>query len=310
MIDGFFAQLFFDFARFAENRQFVAALFAVVEIGVVERALGLQLAQKHVLFVGFGEGGVIFEAGMAKKLGHHIGVFAAVLAQIERHQEKAAQRSRADKVAQARIGQQLAAVFAQGLLQDFQIGDEFIGIGIRLKRAEAAAQGEAEVVRFADQAGHNISNGAAVGLFFMGDFGVGRLCREREHGRVNIDAAHRERQIVKQFAQLAAVVVKHGVGMAGEGVAQGGGRHKRVAVAIAAYPAADLQQLGHLDAGPGGLELVFHAAVKFGQRFKKAERENRHAVVDFAVDGDFEMAGFAGLPQGQQRGVDFAFQFG
>ena len=61
--------------------------------------------------------------------------------------------------------------------------DEFIGIGIRLKRAEAAAQGEAEVVRFADQAGHNISNGAAVGLFFMGDFGVGRLCREREHGQ-------------------------------------------------------------------------------------------------------------------------------
>ena len=166
------------------------------------------------------------------------------------------------------------------------------------------------MVRFADQAGHNISNGAAVGFFFVGDFGVGRLRGEREHGRVDIDAAHRERQVVKQFAQLAAVVVEHGVGMAGEGVAQGGGRHKRVAVAVAAYPAADLQQLGHFDAGPGGLELVFHAAVKFGQRFKKAERENRHAVVDFAVDGDFEMAGFAGLPQGQQRGVDFAFQFG
>jgi hypothetical protein len=58
---------------------------------------------------------------------------------------------------------------------------------------------------------------------------------------------------VKQFAQLAAVVVEHGVGMAGEGVAQGVGRHKRVAVAVAAYPAADVQQLGHLDAGPGGL---------------------------------------------------------
>lgn len=57
--------------------------------------------------------------------------------------------------------------------------------------------------------------------------------------------------------------------MAAEGKAQGFARNKRIAVAVAADPAADFKDIRNADIGIGRLKVVFHLAVEFGQGFKK-----------------------------------------
>ena len=84
--------------------------------------------------------------------------------------------------------------------------------------------------------------------------------------------------------------------MSSERKTQGFGRNERVAVAVAADPAADFKDIWNADAGIGRLKITFHCAVEFGQGFEKAHREDGHAVVDFVVDAEFVVARFAGLP--------------
>ena len=96
--------------------------------------------------------------------------------------------------------------------------------------------------------------------------------------------------------------------MAAESETQGFGRYERIAVAVAAYPAADFQDVGYINIRIGRLKLAFHAAVEFGQRLEETHRKDGHAVVDFIVDADFVVARFAGLPQAEQHGVDFTAQ--
>ena len=72
--------------------------------------------------------------------------------------------------------------------------------------------------------------------------------------------------------------------MAAESETQGFGGYEWIAVAVAAYPAADFQDVGDDDVGLGRLKLAFHTAIKFRQRLKKAHREDGYAVVDFVVN--------------------------
>ena len=98
--------------------------------------------------------------------------------------------------------------------------------------------------------------------------------------------------------------------MTAEGKAQGFGRNERIAVAVAADPAADFQDIGNVHIGICRLKVAFHITVELGQGFEKAHREDGHAVVDFVVDAEFVVARFAGLPQAQQDSVDFTAQRG
>ena len=96
--------------------------------------------------------------------------------------------------------------------------------------------------------------------------------------------------------------------MSSERKTQGFGRNERVAVAVAADPAADFKDIWNADAGIGRLKITFHCAVEFGQGFKEAHWEDGYTVVDLVVDAEFVAARFAGLPQAQKHGVDFAAQ--
>ena len=96
--------------------------------------------------------------------------------------------------------------------------------------------------------------------------------------------------------------------MPSERKTQGFGRNKRVAIAVAADPAADFEDIRNADAGIGRLKIAFHCAVELGQGFKEAHWEDGYTVVDFIVDAEFVAARFTGLPQAQKDGVDFSAQ--
>ena len=91
-------------------------------------------------------------------------------------------------------------------------------------------------------------------------------------------------------------------------MAQGVGRHKGITVAVAANPAANVQQVGQMGAGIGCLKLGGHFAVYAGDGAEKAERKIAYAIADFIGHGDFEVAGFVGLPQRPQHSLYLALQ--
>ena len=111
--------------------------------------------------------------------------------------------------------------------------------GVRHHEAEFAAHTQAERAGFAHHARHDVGDGAAVRFFGAGDFFVGRFVRQRHHVVVDFDAADGKRQFAVEFVEFAAVKAEHRVGMAAESETQGLGGDKRIAVAVAAYPAAD-----------------------------------------------------------------------
>ena len=181
MRDGIFAKRFLDFSRFVENRQLALRFFAVCDKRRVKRALVLQFAQQHGLFFVFRQPQIIFQIGSLKQLGDHIGVFFRVLAQIQRHQMKAAHRNGADDVSNAPVCQRFTAVVAQRILQRAQIAQKFRRIGIRLAHAETAAQRRAQLMRLAHHPRHHISHRAAIRLFLPRHFGIRRFGRQHQH---------------------------------------------------------------------------------------------------------------------------------
>ena len=66
---------------------------------------------------------------------------------------------------------------------------------------------------------------------------------------VDFDAADGERQFAVKFVEFAAIETEHCVGMSSERKTQGFGRNERVAVAVAADPAADFEDIRNVDAG-------------------------------------------------------------
>ena len=144
LCNGIFAKFVFDFARFVENRQFVAGMVAVCDERAVQRTLMAQFAQQGGLFLLFVQAVVVFQACVLEKLGNHIGVFACVLAQVERHHVEAEHGYAADNVGQTAFCQQLAAVFVERALQFFQVVEELFNRGIRLEEAEFAAHAQTE----------------------------------------------------------------------------------------------------------------------------------------------------------------------
>ncbi len=213
---GIFAKFVFDFARFVENCQFVAGMVAVCDERAVQRTLMAQFSQQDGLFLFFVQAVVVFQACVLEKLGNHIGVFACVLAQVERHHVEAEHGHGTDEVCQTAFGKQAAAVVDKGTLQFFQIIEKFLCRSIRLEKAEFAAHAQTERARFAHSARHDVSNGAAVGFFRAGKFFVRREGCQCHYVVVDFDAADGERQFAVKFVEFATVKTEHGIGVAAE----------------------------------------------------------------------------------------------
>ena len=103
-------------------------------------------------------------------------------------------------------------------------------------------------------------------------------------------------------------MMKRRIGVITKRIAQSLRRHKRIAIPIAANPAANFQHIGDANLRIGSLKMLFHVAVHARQRLEKAARENVYPVLDFALHAQFEMPRFAGLPQGQQHNIHLALQ--
>ena len=116
MCNGIFTEFVFDFARFVENCQFVTGMVAVCDERAVQWTLMAQFTQQGGLFLLFIQVVIVFQACVLEKLGNHIGVFACVLAQVERHHVEAEHGYAADNVGQTAFCQQLAAVFMERAL--------------------------------------------------------------------------------------------------------------------------------------------------------------------------------------------------
>ena len=55
--------------------------------------------------------------------------------------------------------------------------------------------------------------------------------------------------------------MEHRIGMLGKRMAQGGSGHKRIAVAVATDPTADVQKIGQLQIGIRVRQLFLHCAI-------------------------------------------------
>ncbi|MNS92525.1 hypothetical protein D3C72_1266670 [compost metagenome] len=95
-----------------------------------------------------------------------------------------------------------------------------------------------------------------------------------------------------------------------QGAAQDVGRDKRVAVAVAAYPAADLHEIGQFRIFPTGIALGQHGfqrGIQFRQFAQNRVVVKRQAIGHFIHDGQLARAQQTRLPQGDDAAAQRFF---
>ena len=105
---------------------------------------------------------------------------------------------------------------------------------------------------------------------------------------------------------LVEIVRDHQAGAAGEGVFEGLGIDERIAVAVAADPAADTKNGFHfrpLRRWQQPRQRLFHVFIEAGQFAQEGVAEKRLAVLDFVDDAQAGQTQHAGLPQGEDPGA-------
>jgi len=157
----------------------------------------------------------------------------------------------------------------------------------------------------------------AVG-FFLAAFGfIARRCRRGERGQLRRNG-HEPRghgELARHFQTLLVVIVEHHARLARGGIAQHIAGHKGVAVAVAADPAAHLNEIRQFNRlAEFFAQARFQVEIQARQFAQESTAEIGDAVFDFIAHCQLEAADFARLPQGQDfagEGFDvFRFFFG
>ena len=272
-----------------------------------------QFGEEPGALAGFVQRVVTGLAGAGKQFGHGGAVEVGMLALVQRHQEEAEHADRAPQFAQAAPGQQRTAVGVERAGDGAQVGAQLVpvAVGCRLGMAKARVERNVALAGGGGQPCQQGGDGAAVGFFFAADGGIGRAVAQCLHGRADLHPAVGQRQFAVEAFEFVVVMGKGDFGLARQGVAQQVGVDERVAVAVAADPAADAVKVGDFDAGAeGGGDVVFQPAVQGRQGIKEGQRVIGDAVFDFVLDRQLEGADVGRLPERQQYPLELGRQGG
>ena len=118
-----------------EDVEFAAGLFAVVDVGGIERARSGDFCGQHGNPLNFGQGLVVgTAAGLGQQFGDAAGVDVGILPQIDRRQVEAENLHPAHQPAKSPAGQCGAAVQFQRVGEDLEVGTQClrcrVGLGV------------------------------------------------------------------------------------------------------------------------------------------------------------------------------------
>lgn len=216
-----------------------------------------------------------------------------VLAHVQGRQVEAEAVDGPDQVRQGALGEHLAVLGDQAVLQHLQIGLQLVGA-----RIGRAAEGR-HAGRAAGQAGigrrqPRIDAGerSAIGLVGPVQRGVGGTIGQGLQLRRGLGQAGGDRKLGAQVVDARQVTVQGRARLTGEGVAHDVGGDKGVSVAVAPHPGADAQEArqlspGHQPAPPG---------VDLGQFGQEAPLEIGDSVLDLVCDPQLHAAQQPGAP--------------
>ncbi|SOT40155.1 hypothetical protein F01_260221 [Burkholderia cenocepacia] len=314
-----------DLARLLEHAQLALRERRVFEVRRAQRARIGERGEQHAQLVFLRERRIVgLDAGAREQFGDHRLVDVGTLAQVDAREMEAEHFGRAHERREARRGERRAVVLVERRGQHLEIGDERFGVLVwnrthgRRAAARAAHRHRAFAETYARARGEprvDADQRAAIRFVDAVRRLVGRCGRERLHRVVRADQQVRHRQLGAQLVHLFQIVLEDHRGLAVDRLVERRRSHVRVAVAIAADPAAHLEERGHAGRqamlGERGLDV----AVQRGQFVEERRAVVRQRVLDLVADRQARVAQHPRLPQrgharAQHRFVVLAFARG
>ena len=198
---------------------------------------------------------------------------------------------------------------------DAEVAEEFGGAGVGLERG-LGGQRHGDVRRAAET-DHDATDEQADGLVGEAIFEFGlaggaealkvALSQLREFGRDGDDASGAG-ELVEEVLEPSAVMVVQKVAGDGERLARDFGRNEGIAVAVAADPGAEADELGEF--GEGGFDVVLggQGGGDFGVKLGQGVEDGGFVVVerhaDLVAHGGAGLTNLVGLPEGGDLGDD------
>ena len=288
----------------AEHRQLAGGFFAVADERRLQRPRAAQLGGEqrdprvliHRHVAGARDRGV-------DQLGDGALMNGGVLPDVERGEMEAKAIDRAPQPPQPAARDHRAAIGDERMMHHVEVGFELGGVGIRLRLCHRRADViDAEPLCGGREpridAGHRqpIRLGAAMRR------GVGRGFGQRAQLIRNAGEIGGNRQFQAKRLQLGEIVPERACALHLHRAAHHLGSDERIAVAVAADPAAHAQERGQLACLAIILrEFVFEHAIEPRQLAQKRIVVERQPVADFVKHGELGPPQHVGLPQRQHR---------
>ena len=244
---------------------------------------------------------------MGEKLAHGLLVNRAVLAHVQRRQMEAEHLGGAAQAGDPPARQIYRAVLEQRIDQHIQVGDEFLRRGIGLRMPVHRRQVRDFVPELSGGGGEariNQDQRAAVG--FVGARGnlVRRSVGEFAQCVADLHQMIRQAQAPAEDMRFAQVMLEGQRGMLLHRIQHHIVGDERVAVAVAADPAADAQQRRNADVlAEARLQLFFQIDVNLRDFVEEGVAVILQTVLDFVAHGQPRGAQHARLPQNQHEAV-------
>ena len=243
-------------------------------------------------------------AGGIEQLVHDPLVHVGILPQVDRREVEAEYAHGAAQSAQPSLRQVARTICRQRIVNRLEIGAQLGGGGVGGRVADRMPQRLDLIERPGGrrQACIHAGDRPPIRLVLALIGAVRRLLRQRTQPVRDPDHAAIERQISAQLMQLIEVEPQHASALPPQRLAQGFGRHERIAVAIAADPAADAEERLDLDAVPrrvDAAEVILEIGIEARQLAKESVVVVGEAVDHFIDHPQPRAAQDAGLPQGQ-----------
>ena len=285
------------------------AQLALYHIGVFfkldhQRLSRLQRVEQRLAPLSFVKAGIIADrSAMRQQFADGLFVYRAVLAHIQWRQMKTEHLCCAAQIGQASACQISSAVLIQRVDQYVQIGDKLFRRGVRQGRLIHRRQMRYFVTKLAGggrQTRINQYQCAAIRLIDPADCGIRRSIGKAAQVIADIDKTVGQGEAPAQKMCLFKVMLERYFGMLLHRKLHDIVRHERIAVAVAAYPAAYFQQGRDLDVlVKARFKLVFQIGVNSGDFLQKGVAVKLQSVIDFVVHGQLGGAQHARLPEDQ-----------
>ena len=300
-----------------EHAQFAFHELRVVQIRRAQQPRLREFGEQHAQLVGFGQAGVIFfDSGALEQFGDHRFVDVRALPQVDAGEVEAEHFGGTRERRQTRARQRRAVMLGERIDQHMQVARERVGVLVRLRahRGRAAAGAAQRHRAFAEPHARacrepriDADQRTAIRLIDA----VRRLVRRRGGQFLHCIARARQqvrhRELGAELVHLLQIMFEDHRGLARDRFFQRRGGHVRVAVAVAANPAAHLEERRQTGVKTVLDECRFDIRIQGGDFFEEGRAVVRQRVLDFIGHRQARVAQHPRLPQRGDAGAQHGF---